>query len=125
MNEGASQAFTTANNKLSNLQNSTTYYWKAFAPTAGPSDFSTSQGSFTTDSSGNTSGFTLSTVSDSATEGAETAIIRIYTSSSARNADDGTATSGYAATATFTINDTSTGVVGVVEVVEEVVQITG
>ena len=109
MNEGASQAFTTANNKLSNLQNSTPYYWKAFAPTAGPSDFSTSQGSFTTDSSGNTSGFTLSTVSDSATEGAETAIIRIYTSSSARNADDGTATSGYAATATFTINDTSTG----------------
>jgi len=112
MNEGASQAFTTANNKLSNLQNSTTYYWKAFAPTAGPSDFSTSQGSFTTDSSGNTSGFTLSTVSDSVTEGAETATIRIYTSSSARNADDGTATSGYAATATFTINDTSTGASG-------------
>lgn len=109
MNEGASQAFTTANNKLSNLQTSTSYYWKAFAPTAGPSDFSTSQGSFTTDSSGNTSGFTLSTVSDSTTEGAETATIRIYTSSTARDADDGTATSGYAATATFTINDTSTG----------------
>ena len=97
---------------------------KAFAPTAGPSDFLQVR-EVLQQIVVKYSGFTLSTVSDSATEGAETAIIRIYTSSSARNADDGTATSGYAATATFTINDTSTGGSGVVEVVEEVVQITG
>ena len=105
MNEGASQSFTTANNKLSNLQNSTTYYWKVFSP--GNADFSTTQGSFTTDSSGDTSGFTLTTVSDQVTENAETATIRIYTNESHRNSDDGTG-SNHAATANFTINDTST-----------------
>ena len=105
MNEGASQSFTTANNKLSNLQSSDTYYWKVFSP--GNADFSTTQGSFTTDSSGSTSGFTLTTVSDQVTENAETATIRIYTSESYRNSDDGTG-SNYEATADFTINDTST-----------------
>ena len=106
MNEGASQSFTTANNKLSNLQASDTYYWKVFSP--GNADFSTTQGSFTTDSSGSTSGFTLTTVSDQVTENAETATIRIYTNQSYRNSDDGTG-SNYEATADFTINDTSTG----------------
>ena len=106
MNEGASQSFTTANNKLSNLQNSDTYYWKVFSP-GGNADFSTTQGSFTTDSSGSTSGFTLTTLSDQVTEGNETATIRIYTNQSYRNSDDGTG-SNYEATATFTINDTST-----------------
>lgn len=105
MNEGASQSFTTANNKLSNLQASDTYYWKVFSP--GNADFSTTQGSFTTDSSGSTSGFTLTTVSDQVTENAETATIRIYTSESSRNSDNGTG-SNYEATADFTINDTST-----------------
>ena len=105
MNEGASQAFTTANSKLSNLAISTTYYWKVFSP--GNADFSTTQGSFVTDSSGATTGFTLSTVADSLTESTESATIRIYTSSSNRNSDDGTGTN-YEATANFNITDTST-----------------
>lgn len=105
MDEGASQAFTTANGKLSGLAASTTYYWKVFSP--GNADFSTTQGDFTTDSSGATNGFTLATVSDQVTETAETAIIRIYTNINARFLDDGTGTN-FEATASFTINDTST-----------------
>ena len=105
MDEGASQAFTTANGKLSGLAANDTYYWKVFSP--GNADFSTTQGDFTTDSSGATNGFTLSTTSDSLTENAETAIIRIYTNINARFLDDGTGTN-FEATASFTINDTST-----------------
>ena len=109
MNEGASQAFTTANGKLSGLTASTTYYWKVFSP--GNGDFSTTQGEFATNSSGVTNGFTLSTTSDSFTENAETAVIRIYTSSTHRNSDTGTGTN-FEATASFTINDTSTAGAG-------------
>ena len=109
MNEGASQAFTTANGKLSGLTASTTYYWKVFSP--GNGDFSTTQGEFATNSSGVTNGFTLSTISDSFTENAETAVIRIYTSSTHRNSDTGTGTN-FEATASFTINDTSTAGAG-------------
>ena len=105
MDEGASQAFTTANGKLSGLAANTTYYWKVFSP--GNADFSTTQGNFATDSSGATNGFTLSTVADSLTESTESAVIRIYTSLTHRNSDTGTGTN-FDATANFNITDTST-----------------
>ena len=104
MNEGASQSFTTANNKLSNLQASDTYYWKVFSQEMlifllRREALQQTQVVIHLD--------LLTTVSDQVTENAETATIRIYTSESYRNSDDGTG-SNYEATADFTINDTST-----------------
>ena len=103
MNEGATQELTTANNKISGLANSTTYYWRLFDY----SDFVTTVGSITSSTTGTISagsGISIQTIADNTTEGNETATLRLYATASNRNSN-----TSPISTATFTISDTSTG----------------
>lgn len=83
----------TINVTTTNVSNGTDLYW-SLTPGA---DFATSTGSVSI--SGNSASFSVTPTADSATEGAETATVRLRTGSQA-----GT----IVATDTFTINDTST-----------------
>ena len=91
INEGSAG---TVSVSTTNVSNGTTLYW-AVQPSG---QFGTSTGSVSI--SGNAASFTLTPTADSATEGAETATVVLYTNS-ARTAN--------VASDTFTINDTSTG----------------
>lgn len=91
INEGASG---TVNVTTTNVANSTVLYWDVDLS----ADYATSQGTVTITS--NAGSFTLSPSSDSATEGAETDTVRLYTDSN-RTIE--------VANDSFTINDTSTG----------------
>jgi len=91
INEGANG---TVNVTTTNVANSTTLYWDVDQST----DYATSQGTVTINS--NAGSFTLSPTADSATEGAETDTVRLYTDAS-RTVE--------VANDSFTINDTSTG----------------
>lgn len=91
INEGSSG---TVNVTTTNVSNGTTLYWDVDQTT----DYATSQGTVSITS--NAGSFTLSPSSDSATEGAETDTVRLYTDSN-RTIE--------VANDSFTINDTSTG----------------
>jgi len=106
MNEGATQELTTANNKISGLANSTTYYWRLY----NASEFVTSTGSITSSSTGTIaagSGISIQTVADNTTEGSETGTIKLYATEANRDANTNSI-----ASADFTINDTSTSASG-------------
>ena len=103
MNEGATQELTTANNKISGLANSTTYYWRLFDQAY----FSSTTGSITSSSTGTISagsGISIQTINDNTTTGNKTGTIKLYATAANRNADTSAISS-----ATFTISDTSTG----------------
>ena len=91
INEGSAG---TINVTTTNVSNGTTLYWDLDQS----ADYSTSQGSVSISS--NAASFTITPTADSATEGAETDTIRLYTDSS-RTTE--------VANDSFTINDTSTG----------------
>lgn len=91
INEGSAG---TINVTTTNVANNTTLYWDLDLN----GDYSTSEGSVTITS--NAGSFTITPSSDSATEGAETDTIRLYS-------DSGRTTE--VANDSFTINDTSTG----------------
>ena len=90
-NEGASA---TASVTTTNVANGTTLYWTVTAP---PSDVSVTSGSFTINA--NAGSFTIPAIADAATEGSE-----VYTISVRTGSTSGTVV----ASATLTINDTST-----------------
>ena len=101
MNEGATQELTTANNKISGLANSTTYYWRLYSA----SEFVTSTGNITSSNTGTIesgSGISIQTVADNTTEGSETGTIKLYATEANRDAYTNSI-----ASANFTIPDTS------------------
>ena len=103
MNEGATQELTTANNKISGLGNNTSYYWRLFDQAY----FSNSTGTITSSNTGTISagsGISIQTIADNTTTGNKTGTLKLYTSSTNRDAD-----TNPISTATFTISDTSVG----------------
>ena len=103
MNEGATQELTTANNKISGLANSTTYYWRLFDQAY----FSSTTGSITSSNTGTISagsGISIQTINDNTTTGNKTGTLKLYATEPNRNAD-----TNAISTATFTISDTSVG----------------
>ena len=103
MNEGATQELTTANNKISGLANSTTYYWRLFDQAY----FSSTTGSITSSNTGTISagsGISIQTIADNTTTGNKTGTLKLYATEPHRDAD-----TNPISTATFTISDTSTG----------------